>query len=174
MELVPFKQKYIRDVISWIKTERDLVQWAGATFFWPLTQKQFREHLKAAKTAIPDLYPFALCQRGKIVGYCEISDLKLAYDSAVLSRVLVNPRSRNKGLGQFMVKQAVRFGFEQLGLNRIGLGVFDFNIPAVQCYIRAGFVYEGTLRQSARAVGEYWNCHMMSLLKMEWKADNSR
>jgi RimJ/RimL family protein N-acetyltransferase len=169
MQFVLFKQKYIRDVISWVKTERDLVQWAGSTFSWPLTQKQFREHLKAAKTPNPAIYPFALLNRGKIAGYCEISDMRPMFDSAMLSRVLVSPRSRSRGLGEFMVKQAVKFGFEQLNLNRIGLGVFDFNIAAARCYTKAGFIYEGTTRESAKAGTEYWNCHIMSLLRKEWK-----
>ena len=142
MELIPFKQKYIRDVISWIETERDLIQWAGATFPWPLTQRNFSEHLKAARQEVPILYPFALCHLGKMVGYCEISDLKRIYNSAMLSRILISPRNRNRGLGEFMIKQIVHFGFEQLELNRIWLGVFDFNIPAIRCYTKAGFVYE--------------------------------
>ncbi len=169
MELVPFKQKYIPDVISWIKTERDMVQWAGATFSWPLTLKQFREHLKKSRTQPPAIYPFALLNRVKVAGYCELSDLKRVYGSAMLSRVLVNPRSRSKGLGEFMVKETVRFGFEKLALHRIWLGVFDFNIPAVRCYTKAGFIYEGTMRESAKSGTEYWNCHIMSILQKEWK-----
>lgn len=145
-----------------------MIQWAGSIFSWPLTQKQFREHLKTAKSQNPTLYPFGLYKGKEIVGYCEISDLKRSYHSAMLSRVLISPHSRNKGLGEFMVKQTVRFGFEQLDLHRIGLGVFDFNIPAIRCYIKAGFIYEGTLRQSARAGDEYWNCHIMGLLRKEW------
>ncbi len=109
MELVPFKQKHIREIRSWIKTEADMIQWAGSTFVWPLTQKQFCEHLKAARLEHPSLYPFSLEKRGKVVGYCEISDHRRLYNSAMLSRVIISARYRQKDLGKFMVKQALQY-----------------------------------------------------------------
>jgi RimJ/RimL family protein N-acetyltransferase len=168
MKVAPFEQRYINDILSWIKTEADMIQWAGSIFSWPLTRKQFREHLKAAKTQYPTLYPFGMYRGKEIIGYCEISDYRYKHRSAMLSRVLISPYNRNKGHGEFMVKEVMRLGFSELDLNRIGLGVFDFNEPAIRCYIKAGFVLEGTLRESAQVGDEYWNCHMMSLLRKEW------
>jgi RimJ/RimL family protein N-acetyltransferase len=169
MELVPFKQKHIREIHSWIKTEADMIQWAGSTFVWPLTQKQFREHLKAARIEHPSLYPFSLEKRGKVVGYCEISDHRRRYNSAMLSRVIISARYRQKDLGKFMVKQALQYAFSDLGLNRLGLGVFDSNETAIRCYTKAGFVLEGTLRQVVKVGNSYWNYHLMSVLRKEWK-----
>ena len=142
MELVPFKQKHIREILSWVKTETDMIQWAGATFDWPLTQKQFREHLKAARLEHPTLYPFALEKHGKVVGYCEISGHRRRYNSAMLSRVIISTRYRQKDFGKFMVKQAMQYAFGDLGLHRLGLGVYVSNKSAIRCYTKAGFVLE--------------------------------
>ncbi len=169
MELVPFKQRHMCEILSWIKTEADMIQWAGSTFVWPLTQKQFREHLKAARLEHPTLYPFSLEKRGKVVGYCEISDHRRRYNSAMLSRVIISARYRQKDLGKFMVKQAMQYAFSDLGLNRLGLGVFDSNETAIRCYKKAGFVLEGTLRQVVKVGSSYWNYHVMSVLRKEWK-----
>ena len=49
-----------------------------------------------------------------------------------------------------MISPVLKFGFEELGLNRIALGVFDFNKSAIKCYKNMGFKLEGTLRQSAK------------------------
>ena len=103
---------YIPEILSWIKTEADMVQWAGSVFSWPLTQKQFREHLKSAKAQQPTLYPFTLCDEDELLGYCEISDYIRKNDSAMLSRVIISPRKRGKGLGEFMIKEVLRFGFK--------------------------------------------------------------
>ncbi len=168
MEVVPFKLKYTPDVLSWVKTEADMVQWAGHTFVWPLTQRQFREHLKGRRTPLPSLYPFALLHRGRVAGYCELSNHRRSANSAMLSRVIIAPRRRARGCAAFMVREVLRFGFANLELNRIDLGVFDFNEAAIQCYKRIGFVHEGTLRQSARVGSSYWNCHLMSVLRGEW------
>jgi RimJ/RimL family protein N-acetyltransferase len=170
MELIRFKRKNIRDVLSWISNEAQMVQWAGPSFRWPLTQKQFRRHLEAANTESPTLYPFGLYHRSRIIGYCELWGHHHKFNSAIASRIMISPRRRSKGLGKLMLIKLLEFGFEEIGLNRIGLGVFDFNKPAIKCYKNAGFVLEGTFRQSARVDGSYWNCHLMSILQKEWLA----
>jgi RimJ/RimL family protein N-acetyltransferase len=168
MEVLPFKLKYMSDILSWVKTEAEMVQWAGHAFVWPMTQRQFREHLKGSKTLFPSLYSFVLSNRGRVAGYCELSHHQRNSKSAMLSRVIVAPRHRGKGYGTLMIREVLQCGFADLGLNRIGLGVFDFNEAAIKCYQRAGFVREGTLRQSAKVGDSYWNCHLMSILQKEW------
>ena len=168
--MLPFKRKSIPEVLSWIKNEAQMVQWAGSAFTWPLTQKQFRKHLEAAKLETPTLYSFGLYDRSKIIGYCELCDDNNKSNSAVASRIMISPRRRSKGLGQFMLTELLEYGFEEIGLNRIGLGVFDFNKSTIKCYENMGFVLEGTLRQSTKVDGAYWNCHFMSILQEEWSA----
>ena len=169
MEFIPFKLKYIRDVLSCIKTEADMVQWAGPIFTWPMTQKQFREHIQAGKRVPVTLYPFVLIKGSRIIGYCELSRHCRNSNQAMLSRVLIMPRNRNHGMASNMIEEVLSFGFKTLNLNRIGLGVFDFNKPAIHCYKKAGFALEGTLRESAKVGDSYWNCQLMSILRNEWK-----
>ena len=87
----------------------------------------------------------------------------------MLSRVIIAPRYRRKGYGKELVKKAVEYAFTTLELNRLALGVFDFNSAAISCYANSGFVYEGTLRQSARVGESYWNCKIMSVLIEDYK-----
>ena len=68
-----------------------------------------------------------------------------------------------------MIGHVLKFGFEELGLNRIALGVFDFNKPAIKCYKKMGFKLEGTLREASKVGDSFWNCHMMSILRKEWR-----
>jgi len=51
-----------------------------------------------------------------------------------------------------------RYGFEELNLNRIWLRVYDTNPRARKAYEKAGFVYEGTLRQAEYKHGRYIRC----------------
>jgi len=138
-----------------------------------LTAKQFRHHLLAAAVGPATLFAFGLYEGRQVRGYCELSDCRRAARSAVLARVIVRPEDRGQGWGRFMVHGAVAFGFERLGLHRIGLGVFDFNEAALRCYARVGFRQEGTLRDSVCVAGAYWNCHMMSVLRHEWQPDGA-
>jgi len=172
MELTRFRVKDVVEVLSWVGTEGDMMQWAGAAFHWPLTARQFRRHLLAA-LAPPALYSLGLYEGSTIHGYCELADYRRQAGSAMLARVMIRPDDRGQGWGRFMVRAAVAFGFEQLGLHRIGLGVFEGNEAALRCYRRAGFTEEGLLRDSARVNGAYWNCHIMSLLRGEWSPDGT-
>ena len=169
MKLERFKLKYVPQVVSWVGDEAQMVQWAGGAFTWPLTHKQFHEHLRASRAKPPAMYPFALIDRGAVLGYCELAQHNPRWGLAILSRVMILPRRRHTGLGRVMVSQAVRLGFEELRLHRIGLSVFDFNQAAIRCYSSLGFVFEGTQRHYAKVNDSYWDCHLMSLLQTEWK-----
>ena len=60
MELIPLKLRHISNVVSWVKTEADMIQWAGSAFTWHMSQRQFRQHVKSARQAMPGHYPFTL------------------------------------------------------------------------------------------------------------------
>jgi RimJ/RimL family protein N-acetyltransferase len=169
MELRRFRRKDMSKFLAWVKSEAEMVAWAGAAFTWPLTQQQFRRHLETAAADPPVLYPFGFYEGKELVGYCELSDYRRGADSAMFSRVIVCPDQRGKGRGSFMVQQVLAFGFSDLALNRIGLGVFESNEAAIRCYSKTGFRGEGTLRESARVGDAYWNCHIMSILYKEWR-----
>ena len=173
MELMSLHRADVPELLSWFANEAELLKWAGPSLTWPLTAEQFTQHLQAADTDPPTLYPLGLYEANVLVGYCELSDFCRVADSAKLSRVVIRPDRSSLGLGLFMVRRALVLGFEQLTLHRIGLGVFDFNSAAVQCYERAGFTHEGTLRDSARMGDERWNCHIMSILRHEWDRGRS-
>lgn len=173
MELTRFRVRDVVKLLSWVSTEAEMVQWAGALFCWPLTAKQFRRHLLAAAVGSPLLYAFGLYEDRQIRGYCELSDYRRSAQSAMLARVIVDPEYRGQGRGRFMVGRAVAFGFEQLGLHRIGLGVFEQNEAALRCYARVGFTREGILRDSAKVDGAHWSCHVMSILRPEWQQNES-
>lgn len=169
LQLEKFRFKDIGRICSWIRSEAQMVQWSGPVFEWPLTQKQFRVHLRAVKTRPPTLFSFGLYLGRTLIGYCELSHYNRKSQSANLSRVIISPKHRNKGFAQIMISGVIKFGFGELGLNRIGLGVFDFNKQAIKCYKKMGFKPEGTLRQSAKVGDSFWSCNMMSILHKEWR-----
>ena len=79
---------------------------------------------------------------------------------------------RGSGIGQQMIKAILKIGFEELGLHRISLGVFDFNEAAIRCYEKAGFTREGLLRDVRKPKDTYWNLIEMSILEDEWRKNN--
>ena len=168
LRIEKFRLKDIGRICFWIRTEAQMVQWSGPVFEWPLTQKQFLEHLHAVKTRPPTLFLFGLYRGRTLIGYCELSHYNRKSQSANLSRVIISPKHRKKGFAQIMISGVLKFGFGELGLNRIGLGVFDFNRQAIKCYKNMGFKPEGKLRETAKVGDSFWSCNMMSILRKEW------
>jgi RimJ/RimL family protein N-acetyltransferase len=62
----------------------------------------------------------------------------------------------------------VRFGFEQMNLNRIYLRVFENNERGVHLYNKVGFQHEGRWRQAEYRHGRYQDLLWMSILRQEW------
>jgi RimJ/RimL family protein N-acetyltransferase len=75
---------------------------------------------------------------------------------------------RGQGIGQLMIERVLNIAFEELKLHRVSLGVFSFNLSAIACYEKAGFVKEGLLREARKIDNEFWSLWEMSILENEW------
>ena len=87
-------------------------------------------------------------------------------------RIAIGPSGQGRGLGTEAGRLIVGYGIEKLHLNRISLGVYDFNRRALRSYERIGFVQEGIERQSMRWDGEYHDQIFMAVLAQDWKSSN--
>jgi RimJ/RimL family protein N-acetyltransferase len=82
-----------------------------------------------------------------------------------------SPEDWNKGYGREVARRMVRYGFEELNLERIKLRVNASNMAGLKAYEAAGFVTEGRLRKAAFINGAYEDMVCMAILREEWKAD---
>jgi RimJ/RimL family protein N-acetyltransferase len=73
-----------------------------------------------------------------------------------------------RGFGREAVWLLVHLAFEDLNLNRVGLGVWEFNERALRCMARLGFKREGRKRQVMFRDGRFWDEVLMSMLAAEY------
>ena len=73
-----------------------------------------------------------------------------------------------RGYGSDAMRVIVAYGFRELGLHRIQLGVAPFNQGGIRAYEKAGFREEGRLRQSVLHDGRWYDEILMSVLEHEW------
>ena len=66
-----------------------------------------------------------------------------------------------------MLRTIMKYGFNDLNLNRIWCEVYSNN-AAIDIYEKVGFVREGTLRQNVFKDGEYLDSTILSILKHEY------
>ncbi len=73
-----------------------------------------------------------------------------------------------KGLMTECVKASIKYGFEELGLNRIVIKCNSKNTKSAAIPKRLGFTLEGTLRENRLVKDEYHDTFIFGLLKGEW------
>lgn len=170
--LRPFTAEDVPVLLGWITSPEFLVQWGGSGFSWPLDAEQLERTLLPPAEAEPTMLAFTAVEKesGEAVGHIELLAINRGNRSAIVGRVLIGPETlRGQGLGTEMVRAVLRIGFEELGLHRLGLHVFDFNASAIACYEKVGFRKEGRLRDAYRIGDSFWSVYAMSMLEEEWK-----
>ena len=128
--LRPFDCTDFERLISWVPTQQTLTQWCAAFFQHPLDAVQLQHYLDSTKQPNGRVIFTACDHSGEPVGHIEIS-MVWPHLSCRLSRILVAPDHRGKGIGGVMVARAVAVAFETHHVDRIDLGVAADNAPAI-------------------------------------------
>jgi len=124
----------------------------------------------AAKTA-PECRDrcWAIEVEGRNIGTCELHAESLG--PTAFYGIIIGDKSRwGQGYGTAATREAVRIGFEEMGLERIWLEVSSLNPRAVRCYEKVGFRHEGVLRRARLKRGAWIDVIIMGLLREEWEA----
>ena len=103
---------------------------------------------------------------GRVVGESVLNDLDPGNRSCSF-RIWISG-ARDKGLGTEATRLTMRHAFEEQGLNRVDLEVYDFNPRARRVYEQVGFIHEGVKRQALRFEDEWIDASIMSILADEW------
>jgi RimJ/RimL family protein N-acetyltransferase len=132
VSLEPLRDEDSDALFAWIN-DRELVELSAV--FRPVSRAE-HDAWFAAVRARDDVVIYAIREDDALVGTCQ---LIMDGTSAEL-RIRIGVRSaQGRGIGTRAVRELVRVGFEELGLERIWLQVFDVNARAIRAYERAGF-----------------------------------
>jgi RimJ/RimL family protein N-acetyltransferase len=111
---------------------------------------------------------FAIELEGQHIGGAGFSQIDGRNACAQVGLFIGLPALWDQGLGYDVLHTLVRFGFEQMNLNRISLRVLAENERAVHLYEELGFQHEGRWRQAEFRHGRYHDLLWMSVLHEEW------
>ncbi|MDO5521523.1 MAG: GNAT family protein [bacterium] len=134
------EEKDIPYILEWSPPSRAfLKQWSD--FSYPLTAKQFIKRMESEHYCV-----VAIEQDYKLIGtiqlYCERKESRYA----TIGCYLLDPRIRGNGVGAEAIRKITDYAFRCFGFAKIGLGVYDYNISAIKCYRKAGFIKIGEYR----------------------------
>lgn len=114
-------------------------------------------------TAATAFFMIDRVEDGLTIGSCRLNVHALHRSAELQIRIGVQDAQGN-GCGSEAVRKLVSFGFETLGLHRVGLQVFATNLRAVRAYEKAGFEQEGRLREAACIDGRFVDILCMGIL----------
>jgi RimJ/RimL family protein N-acetyltransferase len=161
--LEKFTQDDFDRFISWIKSEEQLVQFAGPLFKYPLSYEQLNNYLNQNKKTP---YRIKLQETNEVIGHCE---LNFENDIPRLSRILIGEKQlRNKGIGKQVVRAMIDIVFNTTDYSAIDLSVFDWNHNAIACYQKLGFTIRTELQTSMIVSEKIWNTQNMILNKADY------
>ena len=142
-----------------------LTSWSAAPLGPTAVERLFedREHSPA-----DDSFAIHLRDEDEPIGVVSLMNISVANASAELSVIVGHPEDRHHGYGAEAIAVLLDYAFGDLGLNRIGLSVFDFNEDAIAAYGKLGFREEGRLRGALKRDDAFHDAILMSVLKQEW------
>ncbi|PKN94040.1 MAG: hypothetical protein CVU44_06450 [Chloroflexi bacterium HGW-Chloroflexi-6] len=74
-----------------------------------------------------------------------------------------------KGYASEALQAVIAYCFTELGLNRIGAEIYEFNAHSIRLFERTGFRREGVLRQYIFKDGVFKDSYLYSLVKETWE-----
>ncbi|MDD5369108.1 MAG: GNAT family protein [Anaerolineaceae bacterium] len=136
----------------------------------PRTAGQLRIEMEKEETR-NDSYPFAIhtLEGDQLIGFIAIEGIFWPHGAAWVSIGIGERDFRGKGYGTDAMREALRFAFTEVNLFRISLDVFEYNLPGIRSYEKAGFVHEGRIREGLKRDGRYWDVLYMGILREEWQ-----
>ena len=168
-----FLEKDFDQLLEWSGDAVFLQQWSGSGWEYPLDKDDLQEYIEGANHPLFSnqlIYMVVDRTTYRKVGHAALSRIDRKNRSARISRLLIgDAEARGKGYGRQMIQELLRIGFDALGLHRITLGVYDYNVSAIQLYESCGFSKEGFMRESSLLNGRYYSVYEMSILEHEWR-----
>ena len=113
-----------------------------------------------------------LKETGELIGTCSLTDVSWDHLRAKLIYWLGKPYW-GRGYMTEAAGRMMKFGFEELGLERISVGCFARSKASARVIEKLGFKYEGCLRHEFLKDGEFQDELRFGMIREEYVAVNS-
>lgn len=168
--LRPWEKSDIQSWMRWFNDPEVTIYLGNAYPFLTLEQEERFYQQRQEDSESKHNYSILCKEDGVVVGNCGLRDVNLKDRSAEVGIVIGEKAYWGRGLGREALRMVQEIVFDGLGLNRLYLTHADFNERGHRCYLAAGFVEEGRLRQARYVRGRFCDSIVMGVLADEYRA----
>ncbi len=137
----------------------------------PESEKKIKERLEkqAGKDLEPGRYFFSVrtLEEDKYIGFLGLS-VNLIHSEAWVGLGIGEREFWSRGCGTDLMRLCQQYVFAELCLERLSLGVHEYNPRALRSYEKCGFRLEGRTRQDMLREGKRYDSLWMGILRQEW------
>lgn len=148
------------------KSREDFCQFFGIT---DADYDRYTARVMSGNNAFTSLMLFNIYDKltGDLAGCCNFHAWYVPHSKAEVGYV-INEQYRNKGIAKEALAAILKYGFEEMGLNRIEAFISPKNTPSLKLVEHFGFVREGLLREHYCKNGILEDSACFSLLKRDY------
>jgi RimJ/RimL family protein N-acetyltransferase len=99
------------------------------------------------------------------IGNASIHEIEWVSRTAEFGLFIGEPSAWNRGFGGDAIRTLVRFAFDEMNLQKLRIGIFDYNDRAKHVLETQGFVQEGRLRREFYRDGAYHDIVILSTFR---------
>jgi len=107
----------------------------------------------------------------ELIGLTSLTSIDPVHKHAEYHMLLGDRAVHGRGIGTFATREMVRHAFHDLNLHRVYVFILESNPAARRMCEKAGFQYEGTMRDAAFKDGQYHDIHVLGVLESEFRPE---
>lgn len=162
------EEDYLNHYKNWVNDQ------AVTHFMWrgtfPTSKADVKEAFEKIRKSPSDIEFTIVDEKTNApIGLVGLHEINHIYRSAEFRILIGNKEFWGKGIGTEALQLITAYGFHNIHLHRVSLGVNADNMAAVKSYEKAGFKIEGQLRQSIFKNGRFYDVYLMAILKNEYE-----
>lgn len=149
-------QKEVTEYLTWfphpdVRYTRDYLEYLGTRY------------------RVGDFFDWAITLKdtGKMIGTCGFTSFDYSNDCAEMGYVL-NPEYRGRGIAPEALRAVMKFGFDNLGINRAEAKFIEGNDASRRVMEKVGMSFEGIRHGGMLIKGKYRNIGICAILRDEF------
>jgi RimJ/RimL family protein N-acetyltransferase len=158
-----------------------IARWSRDSQFWRLAQTDpaFPELPRKRKQHIEDRgldfkgFAIRTLADDQLIGLIGLYTIYWLHREAFMGIQIGEREFWGKGYGTDALQVLLRYGFDELNLQRVSLSFLEGNARAMRSYEKCGFRLEGRERHAWSYDGRRWDEIYMGLLRDEWLSMNN-